>query len=76
LKLEYIATNKKGNIIKFYAYGKWTCNNTNRLNARHWIINNLDLSEDWNYKPTGNFKHENNNDIITERESNGNTIGL
>ena len=66
MKLEYIATNKNGETIKFYAYGEWTCNNIDRPAARNWIINHLDLSENWNYKPTGNFKHENNNNIITE----------
>jgi hypothetical protein len=53
MKLEYIATNEKGETLKFFAYGEWTCNNSNRLDARNWIINHLDLSENWNYKPTG-----------------------
>ena len=66
MKLEYIAINKQGETIKFYAFGDWSCNDTDRPSARDWIINHLDLSENWNYKPTGRFKHENNNNIITE----------
>ena len=58
MKLEYTATNEKGDKINFYAFGEWTCNDTDRLNARHWIINHLDMSENWTYKKTGNFQHE------------------
>ena len=57
IKLEYVATNKYNKTIKFWAYGDYTANKYNKLNAKHWIINHLDLSENWSYKKTGNFKH-------------------
>ena len=60
MKLEYIATNENGKQIKFWAYGEFTANKYNLLDARNWIINHLDLSGNWNYKPTGNWKHANN----------------
>ena len=66
MKLEYIAQNDKGEKIKCYAYGDYTCNNTDRLNARHWIINHLDISEGWFYKSTGKFQHEQAGEIISE----------
>ena len=58
MKLEYIAINKHGDKRKFYAYGKWSCEkDNNKYSPKDWIVTHLDLSENWSYKPTGNFKH-------------------
>ena len=57
MKLEYIATNEQGETIKFYAYGEWSCNNTDRPDARNWIINHLDTSKEWTIF-NGLWKHQ------------------
>lgn len=69
MKLEYIATNEKGEEFIFYAYGIYTATKHNLPNARDWIIAHCDLSENWTYRPTGNFKHDefNKNPIITNQ---------
>ena len=69
MKLEYIATNKDGRSIKFFAYGKFSCEkDNNKYSPKDWIVTHLDISEGWSYQATGNFKHENNNNIITENK--------
>ena len=58
IQLQYIAINKNNDKLLFWAYGDYTAKKHNKLlNARHWVINHLDLSEDWTYKTTGKFRN-------------------
>tara|TARA_Y100001938_G_C8076630_1_gene426502 strand:+ start:442 stop:621 length:180 start_codon:yes stop_codon:yes gene_type:complete len=57
IQLQYLATNKNNDKLLFWAYGDYTAKKHNKLNAKNWIINHLDLSEKWSYKSTGKFRN-------------------
>jgi hypothetical protein len=66
MKLEYIAIcgNEKHT---FWCDGEYTSFKDNTISPRDWVINHLDISKDWIIKPTGNFRHANNNNAIYEQ---------
>jgi hypothetical protein len=58
MKIGYTAINKKTKEkINFFALSTQTANEVGGIDARNWMINNLDMIYEYDFFPNGTFKH-------------------